>query len=60
MKLTALRLPEPLIERLDQVAERISARSGIEITRSSVARMLLNLGLAQMDAEELEGREGEA
>ncbi|MFN2547654.1 MAG: hypothetical protein ABR567_09500 [Myxococcales bacterium] len=41
----AFRLPEQMLERLDLYAQRLSAETGLTVTRTDVVRKLLNEAL---------------
>jgi hypothetical protein len=44
-KMTAFRLEESLLKRLDRYAERLSKETGLPANRADVVRMLLMRGL---------------
>ena len=45
MELTAFRLPEELLKRIDRYAEQLTAQTGIPVQRAEAARQLLEAGL---------------
>ena len=53
-KMTAFRLEEALLKRLDRYAERLSKETGLPATRADVVRLLLTRGLDE--AESSKGR----
>jgi hypothetical protein len=50
-KMTAFRLDESLLKRLDRYAERLSKETGLPATRADVVRLLLTRGLDAMEQE---------
>jgi predicted DNA-binding protein len=55
-KMTAFRLEESLLKRLDKYAERLSKETGLPATRADVVRLLLMRGLDE--AEQLQRKGG--
>ena len=55
-KMTAFRLEEALLKRLDKYAERMSKETGLPATRADVVRLLLTRGLAEAEQEAGKGR----
>ena len=49
LKLTAFRLPEALLKRLDEYADRVTAETGNPTTRADVVRILLGRALDAND-----------
>ena len=50
-RMTAFRLEESLLKRLDKYAERLSKGTGLPATRADVVRLLLMRGLDEADKE---------
>jgi predicted DNA-binding protein len=48
---TAIRLPDPLLERMEKMAERLS-KGSFPITRADVHRRALEMGMAQLEQGE--------
>jgi hypothetical protein len=44
-KMTAFRLEESLLRRLDRYAERLSKETGLPVSRADAVRLLLTRGL---------------
>lgn len=51
-KMTAFRLEEALLKRLDRYAERLSKETGLPATRADVVRLLLIRGLDATEQEQ--------
>ncbi len=51
-KMTAFRLDESLLKRLDKYAERLSKETGLPATRADVVRLLLTRGLEEAEHEQ--------
>ncbi len=51
-KMTAFRLEESLLKRLDRHAERLSKETGLPATRADVVRLLLTQGLEEAENEQ--------
>ena len=49
-KMTAFRLEEALLKRLDRYAERLAKETGLPATRADVVRLLLTRGLDEAEA----------
>ena len=49
-KMTAFRLEEALLKRLDRYAERLSKETGLPATRADVVRLLLTRGLDEAES----------
>lgn len=47
---TAIRLPDPLLERLDKLAEKMS-RPAMRMTRAVVLRLAVHHGVEYLEAE---------
>jgi hypothetical protein len=61
MVLTAFRLPEELLERIDRYAAQLTTQTGIPVQRAESARQLLEAGLrikAQGTARKRQTRRG--
>ena len=48
---TSLRLPAELLSRAEALVARVTAASGLVVTRSQVVRLALERGLAALEAE---------
>jgi hypothetical protein len=55
--MTAFRLEQALLERLDKYAEKLASETGLPVSRADVVRILLTRGLDDPDA--LSRRTGE-
>ena len=55
-KMTAFRLEEALLKRLDKYADRLSKETGLPATRADVVRLLLTRGLDAAEQETGKGR----
>jgi len=55
-KMTAFRLEETLLKRLNKYAERLSRETGLPATRADVVRLLLIRGLDAAEQEPGKGR----
>jgi predicted DNA-binding protein len=51
-KMTAFRLEESLLRRLDRYAERLSRETGLPASRADVVRLLLMRGLDEVEHEQ--------
>ena len=50
MQAVSLRLPDPLLARIDACAERLQAETPLlEVTRTDALRYLIQLGLAEVE-----------
>ena len=49
--MTAFRLDEALLKRLDRYAERLAKETGLPATRADVVRILLNRGLDAVEEQ---------
>jgi hypothetical protein len=49
--MTAFRLEEALLKRLDKYAERLSKGTGLPVNRADVVRLLLTRGLDAVERE---------
>lgn len=47
---TAIRLPEPLLERIDKLAENMS-KAGVPITRADVHRLAVEQGVDRLETK---------
>ena len=52
---TAFRLPDELLKQIDAHAERLSRETGLRVRRADAARLLIALGLKQVNAEKKKG-----
>jgi len=50
-KMTAFRLEEALLKRLDKYAERLSRETGLPVNRADVVRLLLSRSLDAAEQE---------
>ena len=48
-KMTAFRLDEALLKRLDRHAARLAEQTGLPVTRADVVRLLLTRGLDEQE-----------
>lgn len=55
-KMTAFRLEESLLKRLDKYAERLSKEAGLPASRADVVRLLLTRGLDAAEQGETQRR----
>ena len=55
-RMTAFRLEESLLKRLDRYAERLSKETGLPATRADVVRLLLIRGLGAVEQEQGKSR----
>ena len=51
-KMTAFRLDEALLKRLDRHAARLAEQTGLPVTRADVVRLLLTRGLEEAEHEQ--------
>jgi len=50
-KVVPVRIPDPLLARIDAHRERLRRTTGLEPSRSEVVKMLVERGLAAVEAE---------
>jgi predicted DNA-binding protein len=55
-RMTAFRLEEALLKRLDKYAERLSKGTGLPVNRADVVRLLLTRGLDEVEHEQGKAR----
>jgi hypothetical protein len=55
-KVVPVRIPDPLLARIDAHRARLRHSTGLEPSRSEVVKMLVERGLAVVEAEAGEGR----